>query len=173
MMMQALVAGGAVPFTDDRRPADTSNPKGYFEHAAVKGMAKDARFLALAKGKTIKVVAPLLPLLPPRFRYRIVFMERDMHEVLGSQDVMLGRRSVDGPKNAFRMGLHEAYTKQLAAVDRWVKANPNAEIIRVPYARVIADPAHEMSLVQAALGGLLNVGAMAAAVEPTLYRTKA
>ncbi|MGV9011070.1 MAG: alkaline phosphatase family protein [Flavobacteriales bacterium] len=172
MMMQALVAGGAVPFTDDRRPADASNPKGYFEHAAVKGMAKDARFLALAKGKTIKVVAPLLPLLPPRFRYRIVFMERDMHEVLGSQDVMLGRRSVDGPKNAFRMGLHEAYTKQLAAVDRWVKANPNAEIIRVPYARVIADPGHEMSLVQSALGGLLDLEAMVSAVEPALYRTR-
>jgi predicted AlkP superfamily phosphohydrolase/phosphomutase/tetratricopeptide (TPR) repeat protein len=173
MMMQALVAGGAVPFTDDQRPADASNPNGYFEHAAVKGMAKDARFLALARGKTIKVVAPLLPFLPPRFRYRIVFMERDMHEVLGSQDTMLGRKSSRGPKNAFRVGLHDAYTKQLAAMDRWEKANPNAEVVRVSYANVIADPADEMARVQVALGGKLDVAAMARAVEPALYRTKA
>jgi tetratricopeptide (TPR) repeat protein len=172
MMMQALVAGGAVPFTDNKRTADESNPKGYFEHASVKGLAKDGRFLALAKGKVVKVVAPLLPMLPPRHRYRVVFMDRDIHEVLGSQDRMLGRRSKKGPKEAFRMGLHDSYLKQLARVEAWQAKHPNVEMIHVPYAAVIQDPATEMRRVSALLGGKLDPEAMAGAVDPALYRTR-
>jgi hypothetical protein len=172
MMMQALVAGGAEPFTDDKRAPDESNPRGYFEHAAVKGLAKDGRFLALAKGKVVKVVAPLLPMLPPRFRYRVVFMDRDIHEVLGSQDRMLGRRSKNGPKEAFRMGLHDAYRKQLAKADAWQAAHPNVEMVHVSHAKVIQDPRSEMHRVNGLLGGKLDPEAMAAAVDPTLYRTR-
>ncbi len=172
MMMQALVAGGAKPFTDEKRAPDESNPKGYLEHSAVKGLAKDGRFLALAKGHVVKVVAPLLPMLPPRFRYRVVFMDRDIHEVLGSQDQMLGRRSKKGPKEAFRMGLHDAYQKQLAKAETWQANHPNVEMIHVPYACVIADPLTEMRRVNELLGGKLDPDAMAAAVDPDLYRTR-
>ena len=36
LMMQIAEAGGILPFTDGKRKADESNPKGYYEHEAVK-----------------------------------------------------------------------------------------------------------------------------------------
>lgn len=171
MMMQALVAGGAVPFVDDERPADENNPRGYFEHRGVKALARDNRILAEARGKVVKVVAPLLPFLPPAHRYKVIFMERDLREVLDSQHAMLARagkvRATD-----FRVGLRDAFQQQLTTVERWVERHPNVELLRVAHRDVLGRPEEVMRTVNAFLGGGLAEAPMAAAVDPALHRSK-
>ena len=95
-MMQILEAAGVPPFTDSKRQPDESNQKGYYEHDKVASLLSrpDKFWLREAKGTAIKVVVPLLAALPPRLRkpesepellhYRILFMERDIEEVLQS-----------------------------------------------------------------------------------------
>ena len=101
MMMQMLVAGNIDALTDDKREADESNPKGYFEHEAVKSLANpsaDKNWLYGNEGKVVKIVAPLLKHLPEDIPTRIIFMQRDVNEILRSH----------GPRN-HRFALRERY----------------------------------------------------------------
>src|SRR4029077_5635805 len=103
LMMQILEAAGVPPFTDNNRKADESNPKGYYEHDKIASLLSDPdkSWSREAKGPAIKVVVPLLAGLPRKLRkpdsepeplhYRILFMERDMEEILRSQNTMLRR----------------------------------------------------------------------------------
>ena len=82
------------PFTDNKRRADESNCKGYYEHEKVASLLSDPdrSWIRDAKGTAIKVVVPLLAGLPRKLRkpdsepeplhYRVLFMERDMQEIL-------------------------------------------------------------------------------------------
>ncbi|HEX8384792.1 MAG TPA: hypothetical protein VF576_01340, partial [Rubricoccaceae bacterium] len=78
LVMQMLAAGGLAPATDDARAADASNPRGYYEHERVRSLAPgaDAGWMADADGRALKVVAPLVPHLPPGPRYTFVLVER-------------------------------------------------------------------------------------------------
>ena len=91
LMMQMLAAGGIPPLHDGHRPADVDNPRGYFEFAPAKNLRADASWLPHAHGRALKLVAQLLPFLPPGHDCRIVFMERSPDEVLASQETMLKR----------------------------------------------------------------------------------
>ena len=66
LLMQMLEAGGVEPLRDDTRPADAGNPRGYYEFEAVKRLRHDHEWLQGAEGKLVKIVTPLLSMLPLR-----------------------------------------------------------------------------------------------------------
>src|SRR5262245_12033356 len=92
LMMQMLQAGGLPILCDQVRAADDDNPRGYLEFEKVRQLAKDAGWMNQADGKVLKVVSLLLYHLPPGFEYRVVFMRRNLDEILRSQEKMLNRR---------------------------------------------------------------------------------
>ena len=93
MMMQMLDCGGVAILQDELREADISNPKGYYEYEPVKALYKDNSWLEKARNMGVKVVAPLLKYLDNQYRYKVIFMNRDLHEVVQSQQKMLGKNS--------------------------------------------------------------------------------
>jgi len=167
MMMQMLAAGGLTAFTDARREADESNPRGYFEHDRVKALAKDSNWLPEADNMAVKVVAPLLRYLPAGPAYHIVFMERDIEEILQSQSTMLAR---DGRTPADREVLRRAYKRQVAEAEAWAARQKQTEFIAIAYQDVLAGAATATARVNSFLGGSLNESAMAEAVDPSLHR---
>ena len=174
MMMQMLRAGGLAVLADAARPADDSNPRGYLEDTRVKRVMQDAAWLGEADGKAVKIVAPLLSYLPPGHDYRVVFMERDLDEVLASQAAMLARAGQTGADPAV---LRRAFYAQLERVKAWLAAQPNVQTCYVPYRAVVATPQLEAERVAAFLdAGLdaagLDAAAMARAVDPSLYRER-
>ena len=80
--------------TDEIRTADEDNPKGYFEDERVKDLEKneDRSWLRDCRGKVIKIISFLLKDLPDDNRYKVIFMRRNIQEVLASQAKMLERR---------------------------------------------------------------------------------
>jgi hypothetical protein len=76
----------------DRRP-DLDNPNGYYEFEPVKKLKEDRSWVPAAVGRAVKAVYLLLYDLPTEFCYRIIFMRRDLHEVIASQDTMLSVRA--------------------------------------------------------------------------------
>ncbi len=98
LMMQMLEGGGVEVVTDGVRPADTDNPKGYYEFEKVKTIRRDASWLPATRGKAFKMVSQLLYDLPSGESYRIVFMERDLEETLLSQEKMLTRLGARRPR---------------------------------------------------------------------------
>ncbi|MFP4156991.1 MAG: hypothetical protein ACLFU4_05170 [Opitutales bacterium] len=65
LMMQMLEAAGLAAMTDAVREADANNPKGYYEYEPVKQLGQGpADWLDGARGRSVKIIAPLLPRLP-------------------------------------------------------------------------------------------------------------
>jgi hypothetical protein len=171
MMMAMLQAGGVELLTDEIRQADADNPNGYFEYERVKALeAGDGAWLSDARGKAVKVVSALLDRLPPEYVYRVIFMHREMAEVVASQDKMLARRG-GAPAADDRMALR--LEKHVARVQAWLATRPNVSVINVDYNRMIADPEPQIAAVDRFLGGGLNAEQMAQIVSPQLYRNRA
>src|SRR5438045_2458230 len=82
LMMQMLENGGVDVVTDNVRTADADNPRGYYEFEPVKKIKQDTSWLPATRGKAFKMVSQLLYHLPPSERYRVLFMERDLDEML-------------------------------------------------------------------------------------------
>ena len=171
MMMQMLRAGGVPLLTDEARPADESNPRGYFEYEKSRALRKDNKWITEARGHAVKIVVQLLPALPsPREHgYRVIFMERNLGDVVRSQNLMLGRQGkVPGDANR----LAATFSNHLTAVKRWLAAL-EVPVLTVAYADAVTDAVPVAQEVNRFLGGALDETAMAAAVDPALHRVKA
>jgi Sulfotransferase domain len=172
MMMKMLEAGGVPIMTDSIRTADVDNPKGYYEYERVKELEKetDKSYIREGRGKALKVISFLLKELPDENFYRIVFMRRDLTEVISSQNKMLDRRGETSISDDEMMA--EAYRNHLAAVRILVRKRPNFEILEVRYDSAVKQPRDAARAVNAFLGGTLDEAAMVAAVDAELYRNR-
>ncbi len=171
MMMKMLEAGGMPVLTDQIRTADEDNPKGYFEFERVKQIETDRAWLPDAQGKAVKMIAALLKHMPPDYTYRVVFMQRNIEEVLASQRQMLIRRgeTTNATPDA-RMA--DLFRRHMTQVQAWLAGQPNVSVIYVQYSDVLAHPLQEAERLNWFLGGALDVQRMAAAVDPSLYRQR-
>ena len=172
LMMNMLEAGGISPLVDNARAADEDNPRGYYEFERVKKLKQDQAWLPSARGKAVKVISALLAQLPAGESYRVIFMQRNMAEILASQRRMLERRGEPADKisDAEMAALFERHLKQVTG---WLAAQPNMTVMYVDYRRLIASPQELASAVNAFLGSRLDESKMSAAVDSTLYRNRA
>jgi len=170
MMMQMLVAGGLEPFTDGARVADQNNPKGYFEHEKVKRLLQENDWLAEARGKVLKIVAPLIPSLPQGENYRVIFMDRDLDEVLDSQGSMLERLEEQAPDVA-RERMQALLHQQFRHARMLCQAH-GIPVLVVPYARVLSHPAETAQAVREFLDVPLDQQAMSRVVDLSLHRER-
>ena len=170
MMMQMLRAGGLTCLTDELREADISNPKGYFEFEKVKGLRADNSWLPEAKGKVIKIISHLLACLPPELNYKIIFMERDLDEVLASQRKMLANQG-RGEENLSDERLGQIFAQQLRQV-RKMLADRQISTLFLGYKDVLEDPVEISTQLQAFLGNNLDQQAMRDVVDHNLYRQR-
>lgn len=172
LMMQMLEAGGVPPLTDELRRPDGDNPRGYYELERVKALRHgDTGWLRRAGGHAVKVISELLSWLPRDYRYDVIFMRRSLAEVLRSQRLMLARRGADGP-GASDERLKELYEKHLREVEDWLGTRPEIRAIHVEYAELVESPGPQVERIDAFLGVGLDTAAMAAVVDPALYRQR-
>jgi len=167
MMMQALKNGGLEILTDNLRKEDENNPKGYLEFEKTKKLAQDNSWINEANDKVIKVIAQLLQFLPDSFNYKIIFMEREMTEVLKSQQKMLGRDT-----SIYPTAIAETFSKQLETTKNWIKGQPNMEIMYVNYKEMIENPEQTAESISSFLDVDLDIQKMAESVDNKLYRNK-
>jgi hypothetical protein len=174
MFMQMLAAGGMGVLTDGLREADEDNPRGYLEFEPVKNLLKDSQWLLEGRGKAIKIVAPLLGALPKALPCRVILSDRDLDEVLDSQQQMLIRRKQTLSVTAERRRmLKEEYTRTLARVKVMLARRPGTQLLTLEHSKAISDARTTAEKVNQFLGGGLDVAKMAAVVDPTLHRNRA
>lgn len=174
MMMAMLQAGGVEPFTDGARDADVDNPKGYFEHERVKHLEgdKDKSWMRGSRGRAVKVISFLLKDLPEDNDYRVIFMRRDLDEILASQHKMLTRLGTGAVDPAEAERTKEAYRNDIVRARLFCKKR-GFGLLEVQYRDTVERAAETARHVNAFLGGKLNEAAMAAAVDRELYRNRA
>ena len=171
MMMKAIHAGGIEPIIDNIRKADEDNPKGYYEFEPVKKTKEDASWLNDAPGKVTKMVYRLLYDLPSNHQYRVVFMQRDLKEILDSQSKMLERsgKSGGGIPDEQMKALFEA---ELSKCKKWLAEQPNFKVLYIDYRDMINDGTSQATKISDFLDGGLDTKAMASVVDPVLYRNR-
>jgi hypothetical protein len=170
MMMRLLELGGMPVLTDEQRVADDDNPNGYYEFEAVKQTAEDSSWLQGSEGSAVKMVYRLLYDLPEDRNYRVLFMRRNLDEVLASQQVMLNRHgAADKVSDAQMMKLFRA---EIDSFYKWVEGKSHIDLIDVDYNAMLADPGKELVKVNSFLGKSLDVDKMLAGVDSSLYRNR-
>lgn len=171
LAMQMLHAGGMPVLTDHLRQPDEDNPRGYLELEPIKQLPVDPSCLDGSAGHAVKVIHLLVPHLPEDREYRVLFMDRDLSEVIRSQQRMLSRRGNPGSSLPPER-LAAVLNNQLSKVRQWLAARPAFPILGIPHARLLKEPAAVAMEINAFLGGGLDVAAMAATVDPSLHRNR-
>ncbi len=172
-LMQMLAAGGQSILSDELRPADEDNPRGYLEYAPVKSLLGDSAWLLEARGKAIKIVVPVLTALPPCLPCRVIFCERDLEEVLDSQERMLQRGEGRLAATAERRRLlKDEFLRALARAKAMLNTRADTQVLEVQHRVAMSNPHLTAERVNRFLGGGLDVAKMAAAVDASLYRNR-
>jgi hypothetical protein len=171
MMMKAIHSGGVQPMIDNIRKADEDNPKGYYEFEPVKKTKEDPSWLEDAAGKVVKMVYRLLYDLPAEHEYRVIFMRRDLKEVLASQNKML-RRNGKNASGVTDGQMSTLFIAELKKCDIWLAAQSNFKVLYVNYRDMINEALVQAKRVDDFLGGGLNIEAMAETADSTLYRNR-
>ena len=171
LMMQMLRAGGIEPMTDAKRAADEDNPEGYWEWEAIKKLPQDPRLIEQAEGKSVKVISALLPSLPGKHRYTIIYMVRPTEQVVDSQWAMLARQCTQ-PKSEKQhlIEVQEHHSRQIREV---LKKSDRVRLLEVSYPELVADPEPVIARLAELLSERFRPGpAVAACVQPKLFRNR-
>jgi hypothetical protein len=172
MMMRMLEAGGMPVVVDNIRAADEDNPAGYYEFEPVKQTSKDGSWLPAAVGNAVKMVYRLLYDLPPGYRYRVLFMQRKLEEVLASQQKMLARGGRAESSAASDEQMSRLFRAELQKFAAWISTRPEMRMLEVSYNDLLAAPRPIAQKINDFLGGELDTQAMVRVVDPTLYRNR-
>ena len=172
LMMQLLAAGGLPVRTDGQRQPSPDNPRGFFEWEAVKNLARNPGLFDDIAHEAVKIVTPLLPHLPHRHRYKIIFMQRPVAEVAASQAAMLARNRFDQP---IPPDLDEKLAAHREASLRLVQDSPVCEVLEIDYPSLVVDPTPSLARLVDFIGRqyLPRAGAMGAVIDPALRRQRA
>ncbi len=170
LLMQILEAAGVpMSFDTESRPPDDNNPRGYFELEGGKIISRlmsGAFPLADYRGRFIKITAFGLKFLPPG-RYRIIYTERNIEEVLDSMEKMARVQDKD------REETRASFVKLNAMIKDSISKRDDVEALFVDYNRIVVDPKPEIRKIRDFLGADACVeAAMVAAVDQKLYRKR-
>ena len=173
MLMKMLEAGGMKIMTDRERAADIDNPNGYFEYERIKDLENEAdkSYVREGRGKALKVISFLIKDLPDDNDYRVIFVRRDLDEVLASQNKMIDRLGTTDA-SAEEEAMKEAYRNDIVRTRLLCKKRPNFALIEVHYRATIETPAATAREVNGFLDHRLDEAAMRAVVDEGLYRNR-
>jgi hypothetical protein len=166
LMMQMLYLGGMRVAFDESRPPDENNPRGYYELAGGKIINRliDSTFdIEAYKGYVIKVTAYGLKFLPVS-NYRIIYMRRNIDEVLKSMQKM--GANINAGKDRMLFQKLDRFSLEL------MHSRDDMEYITVNYRDLIDNPRKEMGRVRNFLGVPFGVDASVKAVDTSLYRNR-
>lgn len=170
MMMKMLEAGGIKVITDSQRQADEDNPYGYFEFKQVREIKKNCSWLDSSTGKAIKIVSMLLYDLPLDRDYLLIFMKRNLDEVIASQKIMLERKGkTPGTEDE---DLKLLYSRHLHEIEAWLTKQENFKTLYINYDDVLRQPLETVENIQKFMGRGLNTTNMIKSVDPSLYRQR-
>ncbi len=171
LLMQMLDAGGMPIGYDQSRPADRNNPKGYYELAGgkiINRLMEGSFPLEPYRGKFIKVTAYGIKFLPAG-RYRIVYSERNIEEVLDSMEKMAKIEDED------REETKRVFLKLNRTTKALIRDRDDMEAVYVNYNTILGDPRAELEKIRvffAKDAPALDLDAMVDVVDPTLYRQR-
>ena len=171
MMMRMLEAGGIPALTDELRTPDEDNPNGYYEFEDVKSIEDYSTWIDRAPGHSVKMVYSLLKHLPADREYRVLFMRRNVDEILQSQKKMLERKGITTDiRDATMKALFERELRQFYS---WIPTQSHLKLVNISYNDLLSNPQGTIDQINRHFDETLDTDAMVQLVDPGLYRNRA
>jgi hypothetical protein len=168
MIMQMLEAGGVPVAYDSKRKSDENNPKGYYELAGGKIIdiiKKDQTFLDQFKGKFVKVTAYGIPMMKRNRECNIIYIERDINEVLKSTEKMTGKPCENKEE------MTRILTKVNEEIKKCIDLRRSLDCIVINYNKILESPEDEIKKIIEYIGAG-DLDKMVKSVDKSLYRNK-
>ena len=137
------------------------------ELEAVKKLAQNRFFMKEAGGKVVKVVSHLLRYLPVDFHYKVLFVNRDIREIIVSQQKMIGKQNAPYP-----LALENKFRAHLQKISPYLHKKGNMDVLHLQYTGIIENPLLNAARISDFLEADLDIESMAKVVSPELYRNK-
>lgn len=171
LMMRMLNVGGIPALCDEHRTPDADNPNGYYEFESVKSIQNYSEWIDRAVGHSVKLVYNLLEHLPTNREYRVVFMRRQIDEIIQSQRAMLLRNGIktEIPDEQIK----ELFERVLRQFYSWLPSQTHLKLINVSYNELLSRPASAIAQINRHLGYCMDIEAMAQVIDHSLYRNRA
>jgi len=166
LMMQIIDASSMEVYSDGKRERDVNNPQGYYELEAVMGIAQDNSFLDDAVGKAIKIVAPIITFCKKDLNYRVIFMRRNIDEILMSQEKML-----DKDQGSEREKYRTIYEFHLKKTYKFLEEQ-KIPFLEVEYGSLVDDSENEIKKITEFLSLEEKLEDLVHVVKPELHRNK-
>ena len=116
------------------------------------------------------MVSMLLTHLPPQYKYQIIFMQRNMKEIIASQFKMLDRQGKNPSIGDEKLSL--LYEKHLHQIEDYLRNKSYIQVLNVSYANFINSPLEEAQRVCHFIVHDMDHEAMANVVDNSLYRNR-
>ena len=134
--MQLIQACGIDLLCDSNRAPDQFNQKGYWESDLVKRGHSYQSWFGNAQGKAVKIVAPLLNLVPSQENVVFVYCVRNVHDIVTSQNNMIGSQNSDA--ESFKQSLTTAYQQLIITLS--ALKEKNSPVCIIEYETAIKQP---------------------------------
>lgn len=172
MMMNILNSGGVPALIDNIRKSDKDNPKGYWEFESVKNLINgEYSWLDQSKGKCVKVISYLLTYLPENYSYKVIFLERDLSEILKSQQIMMTQNQ-NMISNQDDEKISTIFKKHLESAKDFLQSNRQFETYYANYNKILDSPKKEIEKLNQFLNGRLDASKTMDVIDRTLYRNR-
>jgi hypothetical protein len=137
----------------------------------VKKLRTNPRLVEQADGKVLKVISALLPSLPGKHRYTVIYMVRPTEEVVDSQWAMLARQGKQPQSEKQHLiDVQEHHSRQIRAV---LAQSDRVTLLEVSYPELVAAPGPVLETLAALLPGRFQPSpSVAACVKPQLHRQR-
>lgn len=167
MLMQILEAGGMPIATDEKREPDDNNPKGYLEiESVIDKLKENPDCVFNFEGKVLKVVAYGIQCLPPG-SYTVIYVERNIEEVLDSMEKMMGEKDEE------REGTKKAFIKLNKKTKAEISGREDMNVLFVDYNGILSNPGKHLEEIHRFLRDKnLDLDKMIEVVDNKLYRER-
>jgi predicted AlkP superfamily phosphohydrolase/phosphomutase/tetratricopeptide (TPR) repeat protein len=126
LMMQVLRELGVDILYDDVRKPDEFNPKGYFDYSKTINLVTDKIWVDDCADKAVKVNVGKLTELPNDFKYKIIWMNRSMNDIIDSYHRTKGKK-----ENTYDSGIANNLAAKVEKAQIWIDSHPNTELVIV------------------------------------------
>lgn len=167
LIMQLLHAGGLPVYTDEKRKADTYNPKGYFEFESLTNPNSYFEVFKNNSVEAFKITYPLIQELPKQFSYRVIVIERNLQSVIFSQNKMKGSDSATLDFN-LATGLNQIKE----ACGSWLTQQSNINFLKLSYEELLENPTQEINKICVFLENELDQEKMLKCIDHNLNRSQ-
>lgn len=147
MMMNILKESGIRILEDQSREANEHNPEGYFEYQPVLELPEgNISWLENAEGQAVKVNSYYIQHLPPKYEYKVLFMERNIEEIVKSQHKTLADEGKKFHKKEIKM-MGDYFRTHIKQIKTWISLQPNFSVLYISYSALVSTPGQYPSII--------------------------